>query len=262
MDFREQLQTTTVWSFPKRGIWATHDSSYRGNWAPQVPRNLIERYSKSGDFVLDPMVGAGTTLIECKLLNRNALGIDINPNAVKLTKARLCFASQYSPKIDVALGDARRMVGVPTESVDLLLMHPPYLDIVRYSDGQIEGDISNHSSLELFKRELRLIATEAYRVLRPNRYCAILTGDVRKRGVYIPLGFEALGILSSVGFILKESVIKLQHNCRSSGFWEARSRDFLLIMHENLLVFRKPEFQATREERALPNQALDRTAAR
>ena len=245
MDLPEPLQTTSVWSFPKRGGWATHESSYRGNWAPQVPRNLIELYSKPGDFVLDPMVGSGTTLIECKLLNRNALGTDINPSAVKLAQSRLNFISQYSPKIDVALGDARRMTCVPTESVDLLLMHPPYLDIVRYGDGRLDGDLSNHGSLEPFRQELRLVAAEAYRVLRPGRYCAILVGDVRKRGAYIPLGFETLGIFSAVGLILKESVIKLQHNCRSTGFWEARSRDFLLIMHENLLIFRKPQFQGT-----------------
>ena len=243
MGFYEPLQTTTVWSFPNRGSWATHEPSYRGNWAPQVPRNLIERYSKPGDFILDPMVGAGTTLVECKLLNRNAFGIDINPNAVKLAKSRLDFDSQYSPKIEVALGDARRMTGVATESVDLLLMHPPYLDIVRYSDGRIAGDLSNHGNLEIFRQELRLVAAEACRVLRPDHYCAILIGDVRKQGAYIPLGFEMLGIFSSAGFILKESVIKLQHNCRSTGFWEARSRDFLLIVHENLLIFRRPQFQ-------------------
>ena len=68
-------ETTTVWSFPERGSWATHKPTYRGNWAPQIPRNLILKYTKEGDLVLDPMVGAGTTLIEARLLNRAAISI-------------------------------------------------------------------------------------------------------------------------------------------------------------------------------------------
>ena len=80
------LETTTVWSFPKRGDWATHNPKYRGNWAPQIPRNLILRYSKEKDLVLDPMCGCGTTLVECKLTGRNAIGFDINPCALELAK--------------------------------------------------------------------------------------------------------------------------------------------------------------------------------
>ena len=40
-----ELQTNTVWSFPDRGNWATHDAKYRGNWSPYIPRNIILRYS-------------------------------------------------------------------------------------------------------------------------------------------------------------------------------------------------------------------------
>ena len=66
-------EITTVWSFPERGTWATHSPKYRGNWAPQIPRNLIIKYTKEQDLILDPMMGAGTTLIEAKLLNRNGI---------------------------------------------------------------------------------------------------------------------------------------------------------------------------------------------
>ena len=61
-DFR--LQIFTTWSFPKRGNWATHKGNYRGNWAPEIPRNLILRYSEPEDTVLDQMCGSGTTLVE------------------------------------------------------------------------------------------------------------------------------------------------------------------------------------------------------
>ena len=59
-----ELETNTVWSFPDRGKWATHDAKWRGNWSPYIPRNIILRYSKENDWVLDQFVGGGTTLVE------------------------------------------------------------------------------------------------------------------------------------------------------------------------------------------------------
>ena len=63
-----ELEMNTVWSFPKRGDWATHDAKWRGNWTPYIPRNIILRYSQEGDLVLDQFAGGGTTLIEAKLI--------------------------------------------------------------------------------------------------------------------------------------------------------------------------------------------------
>jgi len=85
----------TVWSFPNRGDWATHSGKYRGNWSPYIPRNLILKYSKPGETVLDQMCGSGTTLVECKLLDRNGIGVDINRDATMLTLDRLRF--DYNP---------------------------------------------------------------------------------------------------------------------------------------------------------------------
>jgi DNA modification methylase len=86
-----ELERTNVWSFPQRGSWATHKSDFRGNWPPQLVRNLVLRYSKVSEVVLDQMCGSGTTLIECKLLGRNAIGVDINPAAIMVTRDRINF---------------------------------------------------------------------------------------------------------------------------------------------------------------------------
>lgn len=68
-----QLEETTIWSFKERGNWATHKGDYRGNCPPQVPRNLILKYTKEGEIVLDTFCGSGTTMIETKLLNRKGV---------------------------------------------------------------------------------------------------------------------------------------------------------------------------------------------
>ena len=92
-----ELETNTVWSFPDRGKWATHDAKYRGNWSPYIPRNIILRYSNEGDTVLDQFVGGGTTAVEAKLTKRNFIGIDINPNAVELSRKKCDF--DFSPDL-------------------------------------------------------------------------------------------------------------------------------------------------------------------
>ncbi|MEW5884493.1 MAG: DNA methyltransferase [Armatimonadota bacterium] len=236
------VECTTVWSFPKRGDWATHSPGYRGNWAPQIPRNLMLRYTKEGDTVLDPMVGGGTTMIECKLLNRRGIGFDINPAAVRLTQSALRFSSAASPEIIIKRGDARDLRGVDDSSVDLVVMHPPYADIVQYSDGKIPGDLSNHHKIEEFSTEMAQVAHSAYRVLRPGKYCGVLIGDTRRKGMYVSISSEVLKRFQDAGFVLKEDVIKVQHNCRMTGYWKWQSIkfNFLLIQHEHLYIFKKP----------------------
>jgi len=238
-----ESEATTVWSFPDRGNWATHNSKYRGNFAPQIARNIIEMYTEKGDSILDPMVGAGTTLIEAKLLARNALGLDINPQTVELTKKSLQFKHHPPSKQKVQVGDARNLSFLKDNSFDLILTHPPYMNIIKYSEGKIEGDLSNISSLLKFCDEIEKIAKELFRVLKPDKYCAILIGDTRKGKHFVPLAFNVMQRFLKVGFVLKEDIIKVQHNCKFTERWRPKAKQdkFYLIMHEHLFVFRKPK---------------------
>jgi len=234
------LEATTVWSFPDRGKWATHSGEYRGNWSPYIPRNIILRYSKKDDIVLDQFLGSGTTLVETKLLERKGIGVDINPKAIELAKNNLQFEKneEYEPKIHN--GDARSLVFIPDRSIDLICTHPPYANIIKYSDN-IEGDLSLYD-IDKYLNEMEKVAQESFRVLKDGKYCAILIGDTRQNKHMIPLGFSVMQVFLDVGFVLKEIIIKKQHNCRATGFWYKKSieHNFLLIAHEYLFVFRKP----------------------
>ena len=241
-DFKKEI--TTVWSFPERGNWATHNPRYRGNFAPQIPRNVILRYSKEGDIVLDPMVGSGTTLIETKLLKRRGIGLDINPDAVKITEENLKFKTANKYKQEVKVGDIRDLSEIKDESVDLIVTHPPYLNIIKYSNGKLEGDFSNITDIKKFCDELEKGIKEFYRVLKEDKYCAILIGDTRKGRHYVPLSYFVMERFLNNGFVLKEDVIKVQHNCKSTPYWQNQTErfNFLMIMHEHLFVFRKPKY--------------------
>lgn len=231
------LEKTTIWSFKERGDWATHSGEYRGNWSPYVPRNLILRYTKPGEWVLDQFVGSGTTLVEAKLLNRHAIGLDINNKAINLAKKKLQISFDSISQIFVKQGDAANLSSIKTNGIDFVCTHPPYADIIKYSQD-IPEDIS-YLSLSDFLERMSLVAQEAYRVLKPNHYCAVMMGDIRRKGKIFPLGFEVMKIFLEQNFHSQEIIIKEQHNCRSTDYWCERNLQFLLLAHEYIFVFQK-----------------------
>lgn len=234
-----QLEMNTVWSFPERGKWATHDAKWRGNWSPYIARNLILRYSKKGDLLLDQFSGGGTTLVEAKLLNRNIIGIDINEIALERCREKCKFEVPNMGKVYIKKGNATNLENIPDEEIDFICTHPPYANIIKYSDN-IQGDLSL-LNVEEFCEEMKKVAKESYRVLKKDKFCAILMGDTRKKGFVIPLGFKIMKVFEEEGFKLKEIIIKEQHNCKATGFWKTNSikYNFLLLAHEYLFIFKK-----------------------
>lgn len=233
-----ELETNTVWSFPERGKWATHDAKYRGNWSPYIPRNIILRYSAVGDTVLDQFVGGGTTAVEAKLTHRNFIGLDINPSAVDIALNKCAFDFETEAAANITVGDARSL-NIADNSIDLICAHPPYANIIHYSEN-LEGDLSL-LPIKPFLFEMGKVAEESYRVLKKDKFCAILMGDTRNKGMVQPLAFETMRLFELAGFKLKEIIIKEQHNCKTTGFWKTNSvkYNFLLLAHEYLFVFKK-----------------------
>ena len=237
-------ETTTVWSFPDRGDWATHIGNYRGNWSPFIPRNLILRYTKPGDLVLDQMVGSGTTMVECKLLGRNGVGVDINLEALMVAWDRLNFGYRpldedwVDPRIELFHGDARNLDRLENDSVDLVATHPPYGPIIKYTGKRVPGDLSG-LKLDPFLAEMRKVAEEAHRITKSGGHCAILIGDWRQHKHFVPIAARVLQQFLDMGFVLREDVIKLQHKMKSTREKWKGKHDFYLIAHEHLYVFRK-----------------------
>ncbi|MDI6784867.1 MAG: class I SAM-dependent methyltransferase, partial [bacterium] len=195
-DFKDER--TTVWSFKQRGKWATHSGEYRGNWSPYIPRNVILKYSQPGELVLDYFCGAGTTAVEAKLLGRRCIVSDINDNAIELAKENINFiinpnqltffdeqsdVQTYEPDLRVA--DARDLSFIPDNSIDLICAHPPYANIIHFTDSR-KGDLS-FFDIDDFLREMAKVAKESFRILKPGKQCAILIGDMRRRKHVIPL---------------------------------------------------------------------------
>ena len=182
-------------------------------------------------------MGSGTTLIEAKLLNRNAIGVDINPQSVLISETNLQFKYETKSKIKISNTSAIDLSFITDASIDFICTHPPYANIIEYSID-IEGDIS-HLSYEDFLKEMTKVAQESYRVLKNEKNCAVMIGDIRKYGKVVPLGFRVMDCFLQAGFVSKEIIIKEQHNCRSTEYWEKQNNNFLLLAHEYIFVFQK-----------------------
>ena len=252
-DFR--LATGTVWDFPTRGNWAVHSGDYRGNWPPQLVRNLILSFTEPGELIVDPFVGGGTTLIEAWLCGRKSLGIDISRLALQTTKAKLsqmaiaarqdhgqCLNEEFEPT--VINGDALQLEetlerhGIPCGTVALLCAHPPYLNSIKYTDDD-ERDLSLISEPSLFHERIKEFAKQAFNMLKHRGACAFLIGDVRKGGRLISLGIDSVGLFRGQGFTLDSIVIKTQNWDRSAEFYRNHRQSSYLLEHEYLFIYRK-----------------------
>ena len=245
----------TIWDFPRRGSWAVHSGDYRGNWPPQLVRNLILKYTDEDDIIVDAFVGGGTTLIEAWLCGRKSVGIDISRIALQTTLANLKemeSLGQADCRVDlleerrplVINGDALSILtllkdsGIDSDSVNLVCVHPPYLDSLSFTGNDCR-DLSTISDPNIFYKKLNSFAKQVHCVLKDRGVCALLMGDVRKSGRFIPLGINTAMMFQSQGFTLEAVVIKTQNRDRSAEFYRNLGGTSLLLEHEYLFIFRK-----------------------
>lgn len=170
-------------------------------------------------------------------MGRNAIGVDINSNAIKLAEKNLNFTYRNTSKIFIIQGNAKNLAFIKDDHIDLICTHPPYADIIHYSND-LEEDISL-LRYEEFLQALEEIAKEAFRVLKEKGICAFMIGDIRRKGNVLPLGMNAMQKFVDAGFGLKEIIIKQQHNCRSESYWNQKKRSFLLLAHEYIFILEK-----------------------
>jgi len=95
----QDIITDSLWIIGERDKSGAHRGDYHGNFIPQIPNQLMRRFTKKGDVVLDTFLGSGTTLIECKRLGRNGIGIELLPKIAELAKQRISQESLFDSKV-------------------------------------------------------------------------------------------------------------------------------------------------------------------
>jgi len=245
--------TNSLWLFPSRLKEHGHSNDYHGNYIPQIAQQMYERYTKKGDIVLDMFFGSGTSGIEAVNMNRRCIGVELKQDLVdsvseKFTPKQLVtdvnlICSDSTSKDAVEKVKARLEI-MGKEKAQFLMLHPPYDDIIKFSDKK--EDLSNCSSTEEFYDLFEKVAQNGYDLLEKGRFACLIIGDSYKNSEVQPLGFECMDRMRKIGFKLKSTIVKdIQGNERAKGrtanLWRYRALagGFSIFNHEYIFVFQK-----------------------
>jgi DNA modification methylase len=246
---KSEVWTDSLWIIKKREKGGKHSNFYHGNFVPQIPYQLILRYSKENDLVLDPFLGSGTTAYECETLKRNFVGVEIQNELVekiqnnldKTNKISKIFCGDSSEKetfqeINTFLKNKKQ------NKVQLAILHPPYADIVKFSN--LDNDLSNKKSLKEFLKSFNLVLQNTKHIMKKDGYLAIVIGDKYSSGQWIPLGFYCMNEAQKIGMTLKSVVVKNMEGNRAKmnkeGIWRYRAltSDYYIFKHEYIFIFK------------------------
>ncbi|MDD3901962.1 MAG: DNA methyltransferase [Dysgonamonadaceae bacterium] len=244
-----EIFTDSLWIIPERDKTGKHSGFYHGNFIPQIPHQLILRYTKKDEIVFDPFLGSGTTAYEAESLNRNFIGVDIQKKLVDYVNKNIDFKNNFN----LIVGDSTKtetfekieevLRNYEKKNVQLAILHPPYADIIKFSD--LKDDLSNTKSLKEFLGKFAQVLKNTIRILENGRYLAIVIGDKYTAGKWIPLGFYCMNEAQKLGLTLKSVIIKNMAGNRAKqnkeGIWRYRAlmSDYYIFKHEYILIFKK-----------------------
>lgn len=240
-----RVMTTTLWEYPSQhyndtlGNRMQGDKEYVGATPSWVIWQLLQRYTRKGDLVVDPMCGSGTTIDVCADLGRKARGFDLQPT-----------------RPDIEPADARSL---PMDSgvADFAFVDPPYSTHVDYSDneaciGKLDaGEAPSRRGEPVgaaYYEAMGRVLGELHRVLRPGRYLGLYVSDSwskhkgRKSGTFMPIGFELFSMMRE-RFEPVDIISVVRHNTKlGRGNWHKAAEDenFFLRGFNYLFIMRKP----------------------
>lgn len=242
--------TDSIWVLDKRDSSGVHTAGYWGNFIPQIPNQLIRRFTKPGDWVLDPFAGSGTTGIECQRLGRNFIGVELQDKMVQISQQLITAEPNiHDTTSAVICGDStevdleEELRGLDTEQVQLIIMHPPYHDIIKFSDDP--RDMSNAADVDSFLEMMDKLMKNVTNLLAEGRYLALVIGDKFSHGEWIPLGFLTSQVVASNGFKMKSVIVKNFEDTfgkrNQKELWRYRSLQggYYVFKHEYIFLYTK-----------------------
>lgn len=203
---------TSLHSRPGRGPYG--DPKYRGNCSGLLIHDILEYFRPRR--VLDPMEGGGTCRDVCQTLGIDYLGLDLRRGE------------------DATDETTFERLG----TFDFVWMHPPYWQMIRYSDDS--RCLSQATTLPDFLERLRRMVRNCTGVLAPGGKLAILMGDGKHQGRYLGLPFRCLGLAAEEGlWLAAPEIIRFSHGATSSK--KVYSGRFIPRLHDICLILGRRE---------------------
>lgn len=249
-----EIVVDSLWMIPERDSSGAHSGHYHGNFVPQIPRQMMTRYTRKGDAVIDVFAGSGTTLIEATRMGRHSFGVELVPAVREASQARV--GSEPNPEgvtSYIACGDSRepksrmkiasKLAEIGKSRAQFLIAHPPYHDIIQFSSDP--GCLSNAGTTQGFNEMYGAVLDNFAPLLEDGRYFCLVIGDKYTGGEWIPLGFHLMQETMKRGFTLKSLIVKNMAGNRAKRnldqLWRFRalSGGFFIFKHEYVMVFQK-----------------------
>ncbi len=247
------IKTDTLWEFPQRLRENGHSNEYHGNYIPQLAQQLYERFTKKNDVVLDLFFGSGTSGIEAVNMQRRCIGVELKDDLAESVSEKFT-PKQLVTDVNIICADSTtelakekvkaRLEIMGEEKAQFLILHPPYDDIIKFSDKK--EDLSNCSSTEEFYDLFEKVAKNGYDLLEKGRFAALIIGDSYKNSQLQPLAFRCMERMNNLGFITKSIIVKdIQGNERAKGktanLWRYRALagGFYIFRHEYVILMQK-----------------------
>lgn len=260
----DHIWTDSLWLIEARDRSGGHQLDYHGNFVPQIATQTYLRYTREDEIVLDLFLGSGTSAIEAVRLNRRFVGVELKPDLVEYVRGKIP-SPLLDRRIHILQGDSTQaetahrvrevLRTMGAEAAQLLILHPPYHDIIRFS--QDPADLSNAPDLETFLEQFETVARYGYDLLEPGRFAVLVIGDKYANGELVPLGFYCLDRLQRVGFRPKAIVVKNitgneRGKGRASNLWRYRALvgGYYIFKHEYVIIF----FKSKRKAKPLPGR--------
>jgi 16S rRNA G966 N2-methylase RsmD len=255
----DHVWTDSLWHIEARDRSGGHRLDYHGNFVPQIATQTYLRYTREDDIVIDLFLGSGTSAIEAMRLNRRLIGVELKPELVEAVRAKTPPAL-LDHRIHILQGDSTRaetatcvreaLNSMGAEYAQLLVLHPPYHDIIHFSDES--ADLSNAPTLDTFLDLFETAARHGFELLEPGRFAVLVIGDKYTQGALIPLGFYCLERMQRTGFRTKAIVVKNitgneRGKGRDSNLWRYRALagGYYIFKHEYVVIFQKPSMPSS-----------------
>jgi len=252
----QDILTDSLWIIGERDKSGAHTGEYHGNFVPQIPNQLMKRFTRRGDVVLDAFLGSGTTLIECRRLGRYGIGIELIPEVAERASYNINRELTTNEGfVDVIVADSTskeardkvldKLSQYNKNNLQLIILHPPYHDIIKFSHHK--DDLCNAATVDQFVRKFGDVVENFTDLLERNHYLAVVIGDKYTNSEWVPLGFYLLqetlkrGDRLKLKSILVKNMVNNRAKRNQEHLWRYRALvgGFYIFRHEYILVFKK-----------------------